>query len=325
MIIQGHFPNGIARVAGPAPQTSRPQWVNERIGARAQAVQPRMNGNATPLPPNLTNFVRTGGDPLPAAVRQKMESCFGTSFGDVRVHVGRHVAAIGATAFTTGSHLHFAPGQYNPATHSGQRLIAHELAHVVQQRTGRVRNPLGSRDVVVQDPLLEAEAERFANRAAATFTVVQRSSEGLGFGDKKKPTGYGSVSLEATLGGFDLGMAWSQKTTYSKGSEHAEDALCDLCEAIEWEAERQNKDFKKDLVVKNLTASPCSSTYGTCTKGDMDGCAERLIELAGRGFVITIYADHYYQPKNVEDAKKKSIKAVKMMIDKNIKVLVKNE
>src|SRR4051794_40277641 len=100
MIIQGHFPNGIARVAGPAPQTSRPQWVNERIGARAAAVQPRMNGNATPLSPNLTNFVRTGGDPLPAAVRQKMESCFGTSFGDVRVHVGRHVAAIGATAFT---------------------------------------------------------------------------------------------------------------------------------------------------------------------------------------------------------------------------------
>lgn len=324
MIIQGHFPNGVARIAGPAPQTSRPQWVNERIGARAAAVQPRMNGNATPLPPNLTNFVRTGGDPLPAAVRQKMEACFGTGFGDVRVHVGRHVAAIGATAFTTGSHVHFAPGQYNPATPSGQRLIAHELAHVVQQRTGRVRNPLGSQTVVVQDPMLEAEAERFASRAA-TFTVVQRSSEMLGFGDKNKPKGYGSVSLEATLGGFDLGSAWSQKTTYSEGTEHAEDALCDLAEMIVWEAERQKKDFCKDLVIKNLTATPCSSKYDTCKKGDMVGCTERLIELAEQGFVITIYADHYYQPKGMKGAKEASKKAVKMLEDKKIKVYVKNE
>src|SRR5690606_27769182 len=54
---------------------------------------------------------------------------------------------------------------YNPHSAHGQRLLGHELAHVVQQRAGRVRNPFGSGTAVVQDPALEAEAERMGVRA----------------------------------------------------------------------------------------------------------------------------------------------------------------
>jgi GNAT superfamily N-acetyltransferase len=103
-----------------------------------------------------------------------MEAAFGTSFADVRVHVGPEAASIGALAFTHGSDLYFAPGQYNPQTQHGQRLLGHELAHVLQQRAGRVHNPLGSGLAVVQDAALEAEAERKGQRAATMVLQAAR-------------------------------------------------------------------------------------------------------------------------------------------------------
>jgi hypothetical protein len=107
------------------------------------------------------------GRRLPEAVQRKMEAFFGAGFDDIRVHVGGQAASIGALAFTIGSDLYFAPGQYNPQTPQGQRLLGHELTHVVQQRAGRVRNPMGTGLVVVQDQALEAEAERMGMRAVS--------------------------------------------------------------------------------------------------------------------------------------------------------------
>ncbi len=95
-----------------------------------------------------------------------MEAFFKTSFADVRVHVGSEASTIGALAFTHGADLYFATGHYNPQTPQGQRLLGHELTHVVQQRAGRVRNPFGSGVAVVRDPTLEAEAERMGLQAA---------------------------------------------------------------------------------------------------------------------------------------------------------------
>jgi len=136
------------------------------------AVQPR-SGNAFAVPPSFHLRAAGTGQRLPEAVQQKMEEFFGTSFADVRVHVGNEAFSIGASAFTHGADLYFAPGQYNPQTPQGQRLLGHELTHVVQQRAGRVRNPLGSGVAVVQDPALEAEAERMSLRAATMPAPVQ--------------------------------------------------------------------------------------------------------------------------------------------------------
>lgn len=81
-----------------------------------------------------------GGRPLAERVRSDLESGFGRDFGDVRVHTGHdaHAAAraLGARAFTVGTDVAFARGEYAPDTDRGRRLLAHELAHVVQQ-TGR--------------------------------------------------------------------------------------------------------------------------------------------------------------------------------------------
>jgi hypothetical protein len=109
-----------------------------------------------------------GGQPMPDAVRAKMESALGADFSDVRIHIGPQASSIGALAFTRGSDIYFAPGQYNPSSVQGQQILGHELQHVVQQRQGRVSNPFGAGVAVVQDRNLEAEADRMGWRAAMT-------------------------------------------------------------------------------------------------------------------------------------------------------------
>lgn len=152
-VIQGHFPHGLGRIPHAQRQT----------------------GNAVELPPTMTAFGNMPGHPLPPVVRQKMEALFGTSFGDVRIHSGMHATQFGATAFTHGSNIHFAPGHYDPNSARGQHVLGHELAHVVQQRTRQVQNPFGSGVAVVRDARLEAEAERMGASAAIQCARTTRS------------------------------------------------------------------------------------------------------------------------------------------------------
>jgi hypothetical protein len=164
----------IAQAKMAQPRAVPPQAVQPGSAApRSLVVQRHGNGEAFQLPANLSNFGGGCGQPLPDAVRQKMESFFGTSFTDVRVHVGPQASSIGALAFTQGSNLYFAQGQYNPHISQGQELLGHELAHVVQQRAGRVRNPFGSGVAVVQDRGMEAEADRMGRQAASHKMPVQ--------------------------------------------------------------------------------------------------------------------------------------------------------
>jgi hypothetical protein len=75
-----------------------------------------------------------GSQPLPDELRHKMETALGRELGDVRVMTNSSLpTTIGAKAFAMGQCVHFAPGAYNPHTTDGQRLLAHELTHVVQQ------------------------------------------------------------------------------------------------------------------------------------------------------------------------------------------------
>jgi len=78
-----------------------------------------------------------GGRPLPETPRSFFESRFGADFSDVRVHTGpaadTAARSIDAEAFTVGTDVAFAKGNYDPGTTAGKRLLAHELTHVVQQ------------------------------------------------------------------------------------------------------------------------------------------------------------------------------------------------
>lgn len=108
----------------------------------------------------------TGGQPLPPTIQRHMEGVLGVPLGDVRVRVGPEASALGAVAFTMGSTIHFAPGRYDPGSRQGLQLLGHELAHVVQQRQGRVANPFGSGIAVVSDRALEAQADAIGIKAA---------------------------------------------------------------------------------------------------------------------------------------------------------------
>lgn len=84
--------------------------------------------------------IKKGGGPLPESTRAFFEPRFGHDFSNVRVHsderAARSAREIHALAYTTGEHIVFGAGQYSPDTQSGQKLLAHELTHVVQQGGG---------------------------------------------------------------------------------------------------------------------------------------------------------------------------------------------
>jgi Domain of unknown function (DUF4157) len=112
-----------------------------------------------------------GGQPLPGGTRNRMESAFGVGFGAVRLHTDAGAARLSdrlnARAFTVGRDVAFGSGEYRPGTPVGDALLAHELAHVVQQGSGRTSSPGPHR--AGDDGVLEHEADRSAAGAVAAL------------------------------------------------------------------------------------------------------------------------------------------------------------
>jgi hypothetical protein len=121
-------------------------------GARAAAASPPVPAAA----PGAAVARAPAGRPLEPAAQARMGSAFGADFAGVRVHTEAEGQAVagreGARAVTAGSDIAFAAGRYAPGTPAGDALLAHELAHVLQQTGG----PAVAR---LEDPLLEADAD----------------------------------------------------------------------------------------------------------------------------------------------------------------------
>ena len=105
---------------------------DETIRAKAEA-----GGSAKVGAEQAASAVASGGTPLSSDVRSYFEPRFGRDLSSIRIHrdgpAPRAAHGINARAYTLGRNIAFASGAYAPATHEGRRLIAHELAHVVQQ------------------------------------------------------------------------------------------------------------------------------------------------------------------------------------------------
>jgi hypothetical protein len=147
-----------------------------------------------------------------------MEAALGADFTGVRVHVGPQAERLGAIAFTMGNEIYFSPGRFQPDTMPGRRLLGHELAHVVQQRQGRVRNPTASALTVVQDQMLEGEAERWAHRVASIPVpsgqpkMVQRSAA--------RPAAFHSTPLLRARGGLSIQLSPMSKVMGANETFH---------------------------------------------------------------------------------------------------------
>ncbi len=92
------------------------------------------------VPRSVEGAIRSskgGGEPLSAGMQAQMEGSFGADFSSVRVHSDSQAVqlsqAVGAQAFTHGNHIYFNSGKLDQQSSGGQRLLAHELTHVVQQ------------------------------------------------------------------------------------------------------------------------------------------------------------------------------------------------
>ncbi len=114
----------------------------------------------------LTTNCYATADHLPSFARETMESLFKSSFADVRLRIGPQPASIGAQAFVQGSDLYFSPGFFEPQSPEGLRLLAHELTHVIQQRSRRVTGAFETNAGIVEDPALEEEADWMGEQAA---------------------------------------------------------------------------------------------------------------------------------------------------------------
>ena len=101
------------------------------------------------------NAARHGGSQLPPTLRRSMEGAFGADFSAVRVHSGEAAASlnesVGALAFTVGSDIFLGRSSPGFSTPSGQSLLAHELAHTVQQGASPAR-PMAARPESAEAP-----------------------------------------------------------------------------------------------------------------------------------------------------------------------------
>ncbi|WP_244860758.1 DUF4157 domain-containing protein [Aromatoleum petrolei] len=145
---------------------------------------------------------RGRGEPLAPDARAPLEGHFGRDFADVRVHTdaeaARLTAALGARAFTSGRDIYLAPGAFAPDTEDGRHLLAHELAHVVQQ-DGQAA-PVLARAI---EPAMNARYHE-TDRTAAALAALERLeipavksrhlplySSLAGAGNLKRVRGYG--------------------------------------------------------------------------------------------------------------------------------------
>src|SRR5215468_3774745 len=119
-------------------------WDRRSEVGRGGGVVQQRSAEAAPGKRTLTEALPDddagGGAPVDASVAARFTRATGADVSDVRVHTGGAAASsasrLSSLAYTVGRDIHFAAGQYQPSSDAGQRLIAHELTHTVQQ--GRV-------------------------------------------------------------------------------------------------------------------------------------------------------------------------------------------
>lgn len=154
--------------------TSRPDSPLQR----ANLARDKKPSTAPALVHDLLQRQIPGGQPLDETTRRFMQTRLGHDFSRVRVHTNAQAAAsaqaVNARAYTVGRDVVFAAGQYMPTTLAGQRLLAHELTHVVQQRSAAVAPGV---ELAIGAPA--SPAEREAEQVATQVTQGQPATPGM--------------------------------------------------------------------------------------------------------------------------------------------------
>jgi hypothetical protein len=137
--------------------------------------------------------LRSPGEPLAPAVRADMEAVTGRDQSAVRIHrdatADYAAKSLGAEAFTTGSHIAFQRGRYDPTSHAGRRRLRHELKHVEQQSRGEVAGTDLGNGMRISHPSdrHEKEAVAASDELPAQRTIDEREPAGEAAGTVSGP------------------------------------------------------------------------------------------------------------------------------------------
>ena len=141
-----HEADAIADKVTSGQTSSRPN--NAPLGVQRST---NLGQSSSHAPAIVEQVLRSSGHPLDPTLRAAFEPTFGRDFSHVRIHTSSEAAAsarsINALAYTAGSNIVFGAGQFSPQTSQGQRLLAHELAHVMQQEPPGHDRPSGGRPI----------------------------------------------------------------------------------------------------------------------------------------------------------------------------------
>ncbi|MGB8329957.1 MAG: DUF4157 domain-containing protein, partial [Polyangiales bacterium] len=156
---------------------------------RIQRFAEKAIGETGMAPASVDRALANSGRPLEPALRQDMEQRFGHDFSRVRLHSGasgeQSARDVNAHAYTVGHDIVFGAGRFAPETHEGRRLLAHELAHVMQQ-SGADGNRLGQNNEscggsAISQPLAEGGAvARKVQRQPAPPAEIEMPAEYIG-------------------------------------------------------------------------------------------------------------------------------------------------
>ena len=171
------------------------QRVAGNAGVAGLVAQRRASGDDEGDSSPVHDVVSSKGSPLAPEVRSEMESAVGHDFGDVEVHTDTRAAdsarSVQAHAYTVGNHIVFGEGRFRPDTDEGKHTLAHELTHVVQQRSGPVDGTPAAGGIRVSDP-----SDRFEREAEANASRVMAGGGGAG-GDAAAPAQAAPVQRHA--------------------------------------------------------------------------------------------------------------------------------
>jgi hypothetical protein len=215
---------GLGRIAPPAAQPQgRDPASAAQSGEPAGAVQMKSGGagGAEPGSPGAVLAELGPGSALDSGHASRLGTAMDDSFGDVRIHTDGGAASkaseFGARAFTVGRHIAFASGEYRPGTPEGDALLAHELAHVQQQR-GAASGPELKRRAEEAAPgdAFEADADR---AAAGALARLYGESAGLARGTPS----VAGVAVDRSRAAATSGLALKRCDLF-KSSEKTPDA-----------------------------------------------------------------------------------------------------
>jgi hypothetical protein len=195
------------------PQVPQPTRTNAGPAPRQGDLLPRLHrsiGNQRVLR-LLGN--RPGGHPLPHDLRSRFEPRFGQDLGGVRVHrdgpATQAARTMGALAYTVGNHIVFGEGQYRPGTPVGDRILAHEIAHVLQQQREAQSADGSHAPFSAGSDHYEAEAHRVSRAVALGHSAAVTSNAPLYVARLARPEQDARLENVQTLSDADLASEYA--------------------------------------------------------------------------------------------------------------------